>query len=484
MSWQSTILAFLLGLEKALIGYVIAIDGIQLTLLVLGWALLRRRQELSTGDRDVLMRSPLMPPISILAPAYNESASIIESTRATLTLNYPNYEVIVINDGSKDDTLQVLVDEFRLVKTSRVPTGPLVTKAVRCVYESRDPIRLFVIDKANGGKADALNVGLNYARTPLVAAVDSDSLLEPDALFPAVKPFMDAPELTVAVGGMVRAVNGCDIAAGQVTRMTAPPSFIALFQSMEYLRAFLGARLGLSFMNALLIISGAFGVFRRDIVLEIGGFRADTVGEDMELVVRLHHHLRAQGRRYQIPFVAQPVCWTEVPESWKVLARQRNRWQRGALDSLWFHRSVLFNRKFGTVGLFAIPYFLFFEVLAPVAELLGYVLIPLELWLGRISPEVAVGFLTLAVLFGVVLSVGGVVLDLMTTRQHPTVRDVLRLFGAGVIENFGPRQAIAMWRLKGLYDWIRGNQSWGAMERRGFGGGTSRPATAGDAAGA
>jgi cellulose synthase/poly-beta-1,6-N-acetylglucosamine synthase-like glycosyltransferase len=477
MSWQTLLLSSLLALEKALIAYVLAIGAIQLTLLFLGWALLRRRQDLSATDRDVLMRSPLAPPISILAPAHNEAASVIESARAMLTLNYPDYEVVIINDGSKDETLQVLVDEFHLYKSSRVPTGGLTTKAVRAIYESRDPIRLVVIDKENGGKADALNVGLNYARTPLVAAVDSDSLLEPDALFPAVKPFMDDPRV-VAVGGMVRAANGCQIEAGQITRMTAPPAFIALLQSMEYLRAFLGARIGLSFVNALLIISGAFGVFRRDLVVDVGGFLANTIGEDMELVVRLHHRLRAEGRDYRIPFVPQPVCWTEVPESWKVLQRQRNRWQRGAMDSLWLHRRILFNRKFGSVGLFAVPYFLFFEVLAPVAELIGYVLIPFELWLGRISTGVAVGFLVIAVMFGIVLSVGGIVLDLLTTRQHPAVRDVLRLFGAGVIENFGPRQAIAVWRLKGLYDWFRGNQSWGVMERRGFGQAAGKPAAA------
>jgi cellulose synthase/poly-beta-1,6-N-acetylglucosamine synthase-like glycosyltransferase len=469
-SWQSLLLVLLLTLEKGLIAYVIAIDLVQLVLLFLGFALLRRQDHLSDADREVLRRSPLAPPISILAPAHNEGATVAASTRAMLTLNYPSYEVVIINDGSKDETLQVLVDEFHLYRSRRVPTGRLATKPVRAVYESRDPVPLVVIDKENGGKADALNVGLNYARTPLVAAVDSDSLLDRDALMPAVQPFMDDPEATVAVGGMVRAVNGCEVSGGQITRMGVPGSFIALFQSMEYLRAFLGARIGLAFTNSLLIISGAFGIFRRDEVMQVGGFLHSTVGEDMELVVRLHHRLRAQGRRYRIPFVSEPVCWTEVPESWKVLQRQRNRWQRGALDSLWLHRGVLFNPRYGAVGLFAIPYFLFFEVLAPFAELLGYLLIPVELWLGRISFAVAAGFLAVAVLFGIVLSVGGVVLDQLTSRRHPSVRDVIRLFWAGIVENFGPRQAIVLWRLKGTWDWFKGAQSWGVMERRGFGG--------------
>jgi cellulose synthase/poly-beta-1,6-N-acetylglucosamine synthase-like glycosyltransferase len=347
---------------------------------------------------------------------------------------------------------------------------------VKAVYESADPVRLLVIDKVNGGKADALNVGLNYARTPIVAAVDSDSLLESDAIIQSVKPFLDEPDTTVAVGGMVRSVNGCQVDGGQVTGMTAPPSFIALFQSLEYLRAFLGARVGLSFVGSLLIISGAFGLFRRDIVLAAGGFLHSTVGEDMELVVRLHETLRRDGKAYRIPFVADPVCWTEVPESWAVLKRQRNRWQRGAIDSLWLHRGAMFRRRFGVIGLFAMPYFLFFEVLAPAAELTGYLLVIVGLAIGRVSVAVGVGFFIVCVLFGMLLSVGAVVLDELTARRHPSVRDVLRLFGASIVENLGVRQMVAVWRLRGTYDWFRGNRTWGVMERRGFGTPPARPA--------
>ena len=476
LSWQALGYTLLIAIERALVLYVVAIDGTQLVLLFLGWARLRRRERLEAGERAALLRSPLAPAVAIIAPAHNEAATVVASTRAMLTLQYPNHEVIVVNDGSKDETLAVLIAEFRLFRSERVPTGGLATKRVKAVYESSDPLRLLVIDKENGGKADALNVGLNYARTPIVAAVDSDSLLEGDAIIQAVKPFMDEPETTVAVGGMVRAVNGCAVAGGQVTGMTAPPSFIALFQSLEYLRAFLGARVGLSFLDSLLIVSGAFGLFRRDVVLAAGGFLHSTVGEDMELVVRLHETLRREGRAYRIPFVADPVCWTEVPESWSVLKRQRNRWQRGAIDSLWLHRRAMFRPRFGAVGLFAMPYFLFFEVLAPIAELLGYVLVVVGLAIGRVSVAVGVGFFVVCVLFGILLSVGAVVLDELTARRHPSVRDVLRLFGAGVVENLGVRQMVAVWRLKGTYDWFRGNTTWGAMERRGFGAPQQKPA--------
>ena len=475
-SWQTIGYALLIALERSLVSYVVLIDGTQLMLLLLGWARLRRRQRIEAGEREALLRSPLCPAVGIIAPAHNEAATVAASTRAMLTLQYPNHEVIVVNDGSKDETLRVLIEEFGLFRSERVPTGGLATKRVKAVYESSAPLRLLVIDKENGGKADALNVGLNYARTPIVAAVDSDSLLESDAIIQSVKPFMDEPDTTVAVGGMVRSVNGCGVEGGQVTHMTAPPRFIALFQSLEYLRAFLGARVGLSFMGSLLIISGAFGLFRRDVVLAAGGFLHSTVGEDMELVVRLHETLRRDGKAYRIPFVADPVCCTEVPESWSVLKRQRNRWQRGAIDSLWLHRRAMFRARFGVIGLFAMPYFLFFEVLAPMAELTGYLLVFVGLAIGRVSVAVGVGFFFVCVLFGMLLSVGAVVLDGLTARRHPSVRDVLRLFAAGIVENLGVRQMVAVWRLKGTYDWFRGNTTWGVMERRGFGPAPAKPA--------
>jgi len=477
ISWQSVGYALLIALERSLIAYVVLIDATQLVLLLLGWARLRRRERICAGEREALLRSPLCPAVAIIAPAHNEAATVAASTRAMLNLQYPNHDVIVVNDGSKDETLDVLIREFRLFRSDRVPTGGLATKPVKAVYESSDPVRLLVIDKQNGGKADALNVGLNYARTPIVAAVDSDSLLESDAIIQSVKPFLDEPETTVAVGGMVRSVNGCRVDGGQVTGMTTPPSFIALFQSLEYLRAFLGARVGLSFVGSLLIISGAFGLFRRDIVLAAGGFLHSTVGEDMELVVRLHETLRRDGKAYRIPFVADPVCWTEVPESWAVLKRQRNRWQRGAIDSLWLHRGAMFRRRFGVIGLFAMPYFLFFEVLAPAAELTGYLLVVVGLAIGRVSVAVGVGFFVVCVLFGMLLSVGAVVLDELTARRHPSVRDVLRLFAASIVENLGVRQMVAIWRLRGTYDWFRGNRTWGVMERRGFGPAPARPAS-------
>ncbi|MEO6487858.1 MAG: glycosyltransferase [Thermoanaerobaculia bacterium] len=454
--------------EAFIIVYVAAINAIYLFLVVMGFFALERRKPVPRRERDALLKSPLLPAVAILAPAYNEALTCRDSVRAMLGLRYPNHEVIVINDGSTDDTLQILIKSFKLYRSGRTPTGTLATKPIRAIYESRDPIRLVVIDKENGGKADSLNAGINVARAPLICAVDSDSLMEEEALIYVVEPFLD-DESTVATGGIIRVANGCRVEGGRVVEVRAPGRLLPIFQVIEYLRAFLGGRVAFSFLNSLLIVSGAFGVFRRDAVLEAGGYLPRTVGEDMELVVRLHRLFRQTDRPYKIVFVPEPVCWTEVPETLRILARQRNRWQRGTLDTLMIHRTMLFNPRYGVVGLFALPYFLFFELLGPLVELTGYVMTITGLILGLIEPQLAILFFTVALLFGVLLSMSAVVLEELTQRRYPAPRDLIRLFFGAVVENVGYRQLLMIWRTQGLIDGLRGKQGWGTMERRGFG---------------
>jgi cellulose synthase/poly-beta-1,6-N-acetylglucosamine synthase-like glycosyltransferase len=466
---MSTFLRVFNAVEASIIVYVASINLIYFLLMVIGYFTLRRAPyRLGDAERDALLRSPLMPPVAVLAPAYNESATCRESVRAMLGLRYSNHEVIVINDGSKDDTLQVLIDEFRLYRSGRTPAGDLPSAAIRGVYESRDPIRLLVIDKENGGKADSLNAGINFARAPLVCAVDSDSLIESEALLYVAEPFL-TNEHCIASGGIIRVVNGCTVAGGRVTEVRAPERLLPLFQAVEYLRAFLGGRVAFTFLNSLLIISGAFGLFRRDAVLAAGGYRTSTVGEDMELVVRLHRLWRDARKKYEIVFVPEPVCWTEVPESLAVLKRQRNRWQRGTVDSIGLHKRMLMNPRYGMLGLFAMPYFFLFEMLGPAIELLGYVCTIGGWAFGLIATETAILFFTVSILFGVLLSMSAIVLEELTQRRYPAARDIARLFLAAVIENFGFRQLLTIWRTRGLIDGLRGKQGWGAMERRGFG---------------
>ena len=300
--------------EHSIIGYVGAINSIYFVLMLVGYfALKHNHLALTPSERRSLMRSSLVPTVSVLVPAYNEQRSIVASVKAILALNYPRHEVIVINDGSSDATLGVLTERFRLYRSSRRADNTLGSGEIHAVYESRDPIPLVVVDKANGGKADALNAGLAASRSTLVAVVDADSLLEPDSLLAVLKPFLE-DDRTVAAGGIVRVANGCTISKGQITEVRTPNATLPLFQAVEYLRAFLGGRVAFSFMNALLVISGAFGLFRRDAVIEAGGFRTDTVGEDMELTVRLQR-LRRNAARARILFVPAPVCWSAVPRT-------------------------------------------------------------------------------------------------------------------------------------------------------------------------
>ncbi|HST91896.1 MAG TPA: glycosyltransferase, partial [Brevundimonas sp.] len=376
------------------------------------------------------------PPIALLAPAFNEAMTIAQSVRSLLSLQYPNFEVIVINDGSKDETLKVLIEAFDLRPIERHYDLGITHQPIRALYGAAHQPRLIVVDKENGGKADALNAGINVSRAPIFCSMDADSLLEPDALLRAVQPFVEDPERTVAVGGTVRIANGCVIADGRVVEVRAPRNPLALLQTVEYLRAFLMARLAWSRINALTIISGAFGLFRRARVIEVGGYTHGTVGEDMELVVKLHRLMRDKGLPYRIAFVPEPVCWTEAPEDLRVLGRQRARWHRGALETFERHWTMMLNPRYGRVGVVGFGYILLVDVLGPIVELLGYVLIPAFWAMGLLSVEYLLAFLAVSFTFGVVISVGALALEESELRRFPRARDIVLLTLVAVLENF------------------------------------------------
>jgi cellulose synthase/poly-beta-1,6-N-acetylglucosamine synthase-like glycosyltransferase len=337
------------------------------------------------------------------------------------------------------------------------------------VYESSLYPNLVVVDKVNGGKADALNSGLNLALYPLFCAIDADSILESDALLRLVRPFLEAPGVTIAAGGVIRVANGCDIRAGRVRKVQLVRRTLPLIQIVEYLRAFLFGRMGWSSGNSLLVISGAFGLFDKRTAVQAGGYATDTVGEDMELVVRMHRHLHDRAQPYRIGFVPDPICWTEVPESLRVLRRQRTRWQRGLIDTLWRHRGMMGRPRYGMVGLVALPGFAVFEMLSPVIELSGYVLLPLLLLLGYIDASYAAAFMVLSILYSILVSILAVLLEDITFRRYPNPRDMAFLVGAAVLEHLGYRQLTVWWRVRAFWEFWRGDLSWGAMERRGVG---------------
>lgn len=430
-------------------------------------ALKRYALRLKSLDLGDLITSASAPPITLLAPAYNEEATCVESVRSLLTLEYPEYEILVINDGSKDETLARLREAFNLQEAHRVPTANLESADVRQIYRSRRHPHLWVIDKENGGKADALNAGLNYCQTPTFCAMDADSLVEPEALIRIARPFME-DSTTIAAGGVLRIANGCVVKEGRVVDVRLPSNLLAQLQVLEYLRAFLCGRMGWDALDATLVISGAFGIFKRSVVVDAGGYSTDTVGEDMELVVRLHRHCRENDIPYHIHFVPDPVAWTECPESLSVLGRQRERWQRGLYQSLMKHRVMLFNRRYGRAGLVAFPYFFFLEMLGPVIELLGYVSFTVTILAGRADWPFALAFLSVAIILGAALSLSAVALEELSFRRYPRISDLLKLFGLALLENFGYRQINAWWRLQGTFEALRGKEGWGKMTRKGF----------------
>lgn len=412
--------------------------------------------------------SDLALPVAVIAPCYNEELTVADSVRALLGLQYPEYEVIVVNDGSKDDTLGQLKEHFRLYPVEREQLAELQQTRIKGVYASATHPHLTVIDKENGRKADAVNAGIGFAAAPLVCVIDGDSILEPDGLLRATEPFMGDDGTIVAVGGAIRIANGSLVRGGHIDKVNLPRDWISRFQILEYLRAFLTARVANTHFNMLLLISGAFGIFRRSLLVEIGGYRHDTVGEDLEVVTRIHRHMRDKKRDYRIEFVPEVVCWTEAPVDLAGLRNQRSRWEQGALETLVRHRKMLFNPRYGRIGLVALPILILEDVIGPPAELLGYIIVPVLLVLGFLTSDVAVAFLCLTFVFGTALSLGTMVLEEWQLRRTPKASDLLRLGLAAVLENFGYRQANLFFRLRGIWRFCRNDTTWAAVPRAGF----------------
>ncbi|MFQ5723312.1 MAG: glycosyltransferase [Terriglobia bacterium] len=422
---------------------------------------------------EQVLDSITTPPVTLLVPAHNEQASIIESVHALLALRYPRLQVIVINDGSTDNTLGELVPSFSLRRADLLAPPGVPTEPIRGVYLSRLEPCLLVLDKEPGGKSDALNAGLNYCRTPWVCTVDADSLLEEDALVRALRPALE-DERVVATSGIVRIANGCRVAGGRVVQVGLPRETLAAFQVVEYLRGFLQGRLGWSWLNGLLIISGAFGLFRTDVLRAIGGYARDTVAEDMEVVVRIHAYFRARRQPYRVLFVPDPVCWTEAPATAAGLARQRRRWQRGLAEVLAKHARLFFRPRLGLLGWLVLPYYVL-ELLAPAVELGGLLVVPLFWWLGWLSTNVLFFYLVLAFLVGTVFSLWAILIEEFTYRRYTSWIDLARLILFGLADHFGYHQVVLWWRFQGLVEFFRGRREWGAQRRVGF---RRRPAPA------
>lgn len=436
-------------------------------LVIAGWSLFRRAPE---GDVRALWAryNGITPPISLIVPAYNEGPTVVASAESLLSLRYPNFQVIVVNDGSEDDTLERLIAHFELEAFEYAIDTVVPCQPIRKIWSSWKRPNLVVIDKANGGKADALNAGINAAHMPLVCSIDADSLLESDSLIRATKPFIDDTSGVVAVGGTIRVANGCVIDRGKVIEVRLPNRFLPLFQTIEYLRSFLVARLAWSALGTLTLISGAFGVFRRDAVIAVGGYSPETVGEDLELIIKIHRYMRDKGQPYAVQFIPEPVCWTEAPSTWSDLARQRSRWQRGALETFFKHKDMLARWRYGRVGVLGMGQMLLIDVIGPVVELLGYFLVPAMWGLGLLSLDYLLAYLAVFFVFGIFISVGSLLLEEAELYPYPRASDLLILLFVAVLENFGYRQINNFFRIAGYWQFLRGASDWGEMQRVGF----------------
>lgn len=407
-------------------------------------------------------------PVSILVPAYNEELGIVNNIHSLLSLRYPETEIIVINDGSTDATQQNVIAHFQMKPIRKIVREQIPTEPVLAIYQSEIHPNLFLVEKENGGKADALNVGINLSKYPYFCSIDGDSILEEKSLLRVMEPIILSNEEVIASGGNIRIANGHDVQLGSVFETKLSSNYLVVMQIVEYLRAFLMGRIALSKFNLVLIISGAFSVFSKKWVIEAGGYSTNTIGEDMEVVVKLHRILKEKKSKKRIEFVSDPVCWTEAPQSLSVLRKQRRRWHQGLIESLWKHKRMTFNPRYGAIGMVSFPYFWLIECLGPLIELGGYIYIVVAFFLGQIYYEMAILLLLLFVLYGAVFSVASILLEAWSMKTYPRNKDLFRLIVLSLFEIFWYKPLTLIWRTEGFIQFLLGRQEWGHMKRQGL----------------
>jgi cellulose synthase/poly-beta-1,6-N-acetylglucosamine synthase-like glycosyltransferase len=418
-----------------------------------------------------LADSPVTPPVAVVIAAYNEEKTILDTVLCVLNLNYPEKEVIVVDDGSTDGTLDRLIERFRLKRMDLIYREDLKTGAPAAYYHNPTFPQLIVVSAEHGGKPHALNTGINMARSPYFCTVDADCVIEKDALLRLMAPVVHSREKVVVSGGIVRIANGCVLSEGRLLKVNLPKSWLELCQIVEYIRTFMFGRPGWNMLNATFIASGAFCILHRASVIGCGGFRDDTVTEDIDVIAALRRYLTQKKEKFLVVFTSDPICWTEAPRALRMLARQRRRWQLGMTQTLWANRDMIFNPKYGATGMLSMPFHLFFEVIGCVVEALGTVLIPLCLIILHTPLWIVLLFLVLSIGYGTLLSMGSVVMEEITQGRYPKLRHVMILMLFTVIENVGYRQIVTFFRAAGVLQAFRGRRwnRWEVVEHHGVG---------------
>ena len=425
-------------------------------------------------DYNAMLGFECLPTISILAPAYNEEKTIIQNIIGLLNVKYQSFEIIVVNDGSKDNSLQTVIEYFDLVKTNQFYDMQVPTKNVRGIYKSRNKAynHLTVVDKENGGKADALNAGVNVSKSDLFLAMDVDCIVEPDALLRMVKPFIEESEVEcIASGSVIRVANSCEIEDGIITKVHFPKNIWAKFQVLEYFRAFTLGRMAWSKINGLLIISGAFGLFDRKRAVAVGGYDTSTVGEDLEIVVRMRRYMHeVEKKKYKVAFIPDPLCWTEVPESYRILSRQRNRWTRGAIETIRTHRKLMLNPRYGLIGMLSFPYWVLFEWLAPVVQFFGLGYVLFITIFGLLNLNTFAIMMLFVISFALMYSFFGIFYEAYTYNKYRGLSYLFKAFIVAFIETLFYQPLNMYFSITGNFDsfFRKKKKGWGDMTRKGF----------------
>ncbi|MBS9524625.1 glycosyltransferase family 2 protein [Litoribacter ruber] len=421
---------------------------------------------------DILIKSNHVLGVSVVAPAYNEGANIVFNVQSLLSLNYPKFEVIIINDGSTDDTLDKLIKEFELVKVDFFYESKIHTQPVKGHYKSTNPVysKLLVVDKENGkSKADASNAGINSAQYPLFLCTDVDCILRKDTIVKLAKPFMENRRRVIATGAAIRASNSCEVREGFLDKIHYPKNWLARFQELEYIRAFLLGRMAWSKINSLLLVSGGLGLFDKEIAIKAGGYWHKSLGEDMELITRMRKHMYSIKEDFIIQYIPESLCFTEVPATIKVLVRQRSRWGRGLIQTLYLHKDVFFNKKFGRMGFLIFPHFLLFEFLVPILEAIGIITLLVSFLIFNTDYEHLLLLSTFVYFFYLTVTLFSILWDEILYNHYANVREVAILIAMAFIEPFVYHPINIFATLKGYYHFFRAKeQKWGDMERQGF----------------
>ncbi len=412
--------------------------------------------------------SPATPPVSLIVPAYNEAQSIVQTVLALMSLNYPEKEIIVVDDGSTDDTINVLVREFGLLRMDFIYRESIPAKPPLAYYFNPDRPELIVMYKENGGKSDALNVGINMVHSPYFCTVDADSIIEADALLRLMAPVLQSSTNVVASGGVVRIANGCTLSNGRITKIDLPKKWLERCQVVEYIRTFLFGRPGWNLLNATFIASGALMVLHTESVTLAGGYSSNTVTEDIEMIATLHRFLRARGWKYRMVFTTEPICWTEAPHTVRMLARQRRRWQLGLMQTVMKHNDMIVNPTYGPVGMLSMPFHAYMEAMGCLIEAAGTILVPVSFIIGIMPIWLFLLILFLAIGYGTLLSVGSVLLEETTIRRYPRMRHTLILMFYAVIENFGYKQMVTFFRAHAILQYFFGKRTWEHVVHRGL----------------